>query len=117
MDHFVMLLYGDRTRRGEHSPEEMQKIIAEYREWYTKLKETGQVIGGHKLMPDDGKIIQHDTDDVIITDGPFTEAKEVLGGLFVIQAASLDEAVALARTCPHVKYGFMTHVRQIHHTA
>lgn len=117
MDQFIMFLYDDRTRRGQHSPEEMQKIIAEYRDWYMKLKESGRVVGGHKLMPHDGKVIRHETDQPTITDGPFTETKEVLGGFFVIEASSLDEAVVIAQTCPHVRYGTKTHVRQIHHTA
>ena len=48
-----------------------------------------------------------------MTDGPFAESKEVLGGFFIIAAASYDEAVEIAKTSPHVKYGASTHVRQI----
>jgi hypothetical protein len=48
-----------------------------------------------------------------VTDGPFAESKEVLGGYFTINAASYDEAVTIARTCPHIVYGCATHVRRI----
>jgi hypothetical protein len=49
---------------------------------------------------------------VAVTDGPFTEGKEVMGGLFVIEAGSYDEAVAIADGCPHLDFGSIE-VREI----
>ena len=42
---------------------------------------------------------------VSVVDGPYSEAKEILGGYFAIEAADYDEAVAISRDCPHLKYG------------
>jgi hypothetical protein len=50
---------------------------------------------------------------VRVTDGPFSEAKEVLGGYFLITAASYDEAVRRAGDCPHLEYGGTIEVRQV----
>jgi hypothetical protein len=48
-----------------------------------------------------------------VTDGPYSEAAEVLGGYFAIEAASYDEAVEIARTCPHLTGGQWIEVRQV----
>ncbi len=42
---------------------------------------------------------------LVVTDGPYTEVKDIVGGVFVIEAASYDDAVALASGCPHLEYG------------
>jgi hypothetical protein len=47
-------------------------------------------------------------------DGPFAEAKEVIGGYFVIQAADYAEAVRLSTECPHLRYGGRIELREIH---
>ena len=44
---------------------------------------------------------------VVVTDGPFTETKEVIGGFFMIEAKDRREAVAIAKRCPHIKVGFV----------
>ncbi len=68
---------------------------------------------GEMLAEVGGKIVARGDRGVTVTDGPFAESKEVLGGLFVINAASYEEAVEIAKTCPHAKCGTSTHIRQI----
>ena len=50
---------------------------------------------------------------VRVTDGPYAEVKEVVGGYFLIRASSYDVAVEIARTCPHLRYGGRIEVRQV----
>jgi hypothetical protein len=49
----------------------------------------------------------------ILTDGPFTETKEIIGGYFVIQAASMEEAMEVSRTCPHLAYEGRVQIREL----
>ncbi len=51
------------------------------------------------------------------TDGPFAEAKEVIGGIFTIDADSYDEAVEISKDCPHLKYGGWIEVREVEPTS
>ena len=50
---------------------------------------------------------------VRVVDGPYAEAKEVVGGYFLIEAADYDEAVEISKGCPHLKYGGRIELRQI----
>jgi hypothetical protein len=51
----------------------------------------------------------------LVTDGPFAEAKEVMGGVFILEAADYNQAVELAKTCPHMDFGTIE-VRQFERT-
>jgi hypothetical protein len=66
-------------------------------------------------MDGEGRVLQKQNGKLSVIDGPFAEAKEVLGGFFVIEAANYDEAVEAAKTCPHMEFGTIE-VRQIEKT-
>ena len=51
--------------------------------------------------------------EITVTDGPYTETKEVLGGFFIVSADSYEEAIEITGTCPHMKYGVRAIVRQV----
>ncbi len=95
------------------SAEEIQSIIAEYVAWREAVADRGQLIGGEKLADEGGKWLVPEGHHTEVTDGPYTEAKEVLGGYFAIQADDYEAAVELAKGCPHLKYGGRIEVRQI----
>ena len=113
MKQFVLLLPSLTARYEEWSPEELQRIVQEYGEWAAQLGAEGKLLGGHKLTSSGGKVLRRTGEEVQVVDGPFAEAKEVLGGLFVIQAESEAEAVEVARTCPHLRYHEGIEVREI----
>lgn len=83
------------------SPEEMQGVVSRYNAWAQSMAEQGRLRGGYKLEDGTGRQMVGRT----VTDGPFPETKEVVGGVFVIAAANYDDAVALASTCPHLDFG------------
>ncbi len=113
MSKFVMMLFDNPADFADFSPEQMQQVVQEYGSWAEQMAKEGKFVSGEKLTEDGGKIIARRGDGITVTDGPFAESKEVLGGIFIIQAASYDDAVEIAKTSPHVKYGASTHVRQI----
>jgi hypothetical protein len=87
------------------SPEEIQKLIEQYGAWSGKVAAAGNMIGGHKLREEGGKRMLQTAGKLAVTDGPYAETKEVIGGVFLINAASYDDAVKIASDCPHLRFG------------
>ena len=79
--------------------------------WFKKLTERGQVIGGHPLEAA-GKVVSGKNGRVV-SDGPFAESKEAVGGYFMLKVNSIDEAVAIAKECPGLAYGVKVEVRGV----
>lgn len=110
MSRFLLLLNENPSQNPEWSPEEMQAIIRRYQAWRESLG--ARVLDGQKLKDEGGKVLRSAETAVRVLDGPYTEAKEVLGGFFLIEADSYEHAVELAQGCPHLDYGWIT-VREI----
>ena len=70
-------------------------------------------MGGEKLKDEGGKIMRQEKNQVKVVDGPYSETKEVIGGYFIVKADSYAQAVELAKSCPHIKYGPKIEVREI----
>jgi len=113
MPGFILLLHQSPSKFRDLAPEEIQQIIARYKAWREELVHRNQLRGGEKLTNDGGRRLRIQAGQVSVTDGPYSEAAEVLGGYFAIEAADYDEAVAIARTCPHLTGGQWIEVRQI----
>ena len=113
MRKFLLLLHMSPSRFNKLSPEEIQKIIASYVAWREDLVKRNKMLGGEKLTNEGGKQLRNDSGKVTVTDGPYSELQEVLGGFFMIQAADYAEAVAIASTCPHILGGQRIEVRQV----
>ena len=92
------------------SPEEMQSHMQKWFAWVEELKKKGRYLSGEPLNPG-GKMVSGPKKSV--TDGPFTEGKEVIGGFFIINAKSYDEAAEMAKDCPDFNYGGTVEVRQV----
>jgi hypothetical protein len=110
MAQFMLLLYGDPSRWQKLSPEEMQKATEKYLAWVNKS------IDAKRLSDDVGKVIDSHGGKPRVTDGPYSEAKEALGGYYTIEAANYDEAVQIALTHPQVEYGSAIVIRQVYGT-
>jgi len=111
MPQFILLLRDERRPGNGFSPEEMQKLVQRYGDW-----RRSKATGGQKLTDGEGRVLRKSNGKPSIIDGPFAEAKEVMGGFFVIEAANFDEAVETAKTCPHMEFGSIE-VRQIQKTS
>lgn len=105
MSKYLLLLHDDPSGFMSLSPEEMQKAIEKYIAWGDRLRASGVIVDGHKLRDEPGKVVRRGGGAVRATDGPHTESKEVLGGFYVIEADSYDDAVARTADCPHLDFG------------
>ena len=90
------------------SPEEIQQAIDQFYAWYDALLAEGKVKAGQRLTPA-GKLVTRER----TLDGPFSEAKEVVGGYWFFVAASLEEAAALAAQNPCLRCGLAYEVRPV----
>lgn len=115
MPRYLLLLHENPAVFADTSPAEFEAIIRDYTAWSAALRAKGQLLQGEKLKDEGGRRIRRGSAGLLVSDGPFAEAKDVVGGLFVLQAASYDDAVAMAQTCPHLRFGEVE-VREIDET-
>jgi hypothetical protein len=87
------------------SPEEMQRKVESYQAWVAKFKSSGRYVSGEKLGDEGGKVLGVQNGRRSIVDGPYIEAKEVVGGYFLFRAANYEEALELTRDCPFLQDG------------
>src|SRR6185369_7158828 len=113
MPNFMLLLHQSPSKFQDLSPQDMQKIIAKYTAWREELVRQNRMRGGEKLTNDGGRRLRIQGDKISITDGLYSEAAEVVGVFFTIEAKDYDEAVAIARTCPHLTGTQWIEVRQV----
>ena len=106
-----MLLLRGGVANAELSPEQMQQLIGKYMRWIERLREKDQFVAGEPLE-DAGKVLSGKHGQTV-TDGPFTEAKEAIGGYFILRARDFDEAVEIAKGCPIFESGGTCEVRPI----
>ena len=97
MARFVLMLRDNGAFPTDMSAEEMQAIIGRYKAWGDKVRTTG----GNKLKDGEGRVIKRGS----VTDGPYVESKEVIGGFQIIEARDYDEAVRLSKDHPHLDFG------------
>jgi hypothetical protein len=92
------------------SPEQMQAILGAWMTWIEKFRKSGQMVdAGDGLLPA-GKVLHPGG---VVTDGPYMESKEVLGGYSVLSVDTLDAALAIARECPAAHSGGTIEIRQL----
>jgi hypothetical protein len=114
MPKYMLFLHEDQGQFADRAREEMMRVIKEYSAWATKMREEKRFVGGEKLAEDAGKVLRSKNGRIMVTDGPYAESKEIVGGFFTIMAKSYDEACEIAKECPHLKYGGRVEVREIH---
>ncbi len=113
MAQYIMLLHQNANPPGDMSAEQIQAVVGEYRAWSEQIGAAGKLAGGQKLADDAGKVVRQGDGGVAVTDGPFGESKEVIGGFFLINAGDYAEAAEIAKTCPHVAYGGAIELRKV----
>ena len=100
MAQYMILIYDDEVSWAGAAPGAMEEIVAEHTAFKNSYQE--HLVDGHGLHPTTtATCVRTDsTGELLVTDGAFAETKEALGGYYVIEAANLDEAIAIARHVP-----------------
>ncbi len=105
MANFMLVLHDRLDGFSTLSHDEMMAMIKEYTAWTEKMLAEGRFLGGEKLKDEPGRQIMAGKSGIETHVGPFTETGEMIGGYMTISANDYDEAVEIAKTCPHAKYG------------
>jgi hypothetical protein len=113
MPKFMMLLHDNPASYASLSPEEMQKVIQKYIAWGDRMRKTGALKDSNKLMDDNGKVLRRKGSEVRVTDGPYSETKEILGGYYLVEVDNYEQVAALAQDSPAFEFGGAIEVRQI----
>jgi hypothetical protein len=116
MAEYMLLLHDAEAFGSRFSPDEMQLIIQRYSAWSKRTAQSGHLLGGNKLTEGAGRVLKKRDDQLAVTDGPYTESKEIIGGFFHIKADDYQHAVRIASDCPHLEYGTIE-IREIERTA
>ena len=103
---FMLLIYHEEQAWNSLSEEERQQIYLEYRQLMQELKSSGQLLAGDQLQPTTtASTVRVREAKRLVTDGPFAETREQVGGYFMIEASSLDEATSIAGRIPSARMG------------
>lgn len=109
MPKYAALIYGPADQQGTGAPEDYARVMAEYNEFGEKAGAAGVIAGGEALEDTTTattlEVRGGKGGEVIHTDGPFAETKEVLGGFYLLDCPNLDEALEWAAQIPGAWYG------------
>lgn len=101
MKEFLFLFRGGDSAIADQSPEQTQVHMQKWMKWMGSLGEQGRLVGAQPLDTS-GKQVQGTK--MMVTDGPFMEGKEMVGGYLICKAESYDEAVHIAKDCPVLEF-------------
>jgi hypothetical protein len=100
MARFLFVYRGPKEQHEhEMAPEQMQQIMESWMAWIGKGFEEGWMVDAGDALKLEGKVVN---DAKVVSDGPFVESKEIVGGYSIVKCDSFDAAAELAKTCPAV---------------
>jgi hypothetical protein len=113
MPKFLLILRGDPDAWRHKSPDAIQELIASFETWAGKLLAERRFLDGKKLADGEGRVLLQDGETVRVTDGPFGESKELVGGFHLIEADDYAHAVALCRDHPELSIRGSVEIRRL----
>lgn len=112
MDEFI-LIFRHEDGSKVASPEQIQVWMKQTMDWINGIASQNKFKGGHGLAFDGSRLVHHKG---LVTNGPFGDVKETLGGFIIVEAESVEEAVAFAQGCPVLQgEGNTVEVRRLVH--
>lgn len=110
MSEFIYL-YRNGQRMPGTSPEQMQQQMQKWMTWMKELSEKGHIKDPGHPLESSGKLVQGPAKTV--TDGPFAEAKDIIGGYTLVEASDINRAAELSKGCPIFDVGGYVEVRPV----
>jgi len=110
MKDFLLVYRMDYTAVPQGTPEEMQAMMMRWMDWIGSIASQNKLIDKGNRLESSGKVLKAND---VVTNGPYSEIKESIGGYSLIKADSYTEAVELAKGCPILSVGGNVEVREI----
>ena len=106
MTTYLLMIYENEKRWADVSKEQGAKMMGDYKAFTDSIKTSGNFVAGEALRPTSSATTVRVKDGKrLTTDGPFAETKEQLGGIYLVKAKNLDEAIAMASRIPAAQHG------------
>lgn len=104
--HYMLLIYGEESMWAKLSPDQLSAEMGAYMAYTQDLAKAGILISGDELQPvASAKTVSVADGKQKVVDGPFAETKEALGGYYLINVETIEDALAWAAKCPGARYG------------
>lgn len=110
MNTYMLLLRQEKIDFSSYTSEDFERIVAEFDKWNAAMIARSQLLLSANLKDGEGRVVRGGQS---AQDGPFTEIREAVTGIFVVEAEDLEAAARLAAACPFVKRGGSVEVRMI----
>ena len=111
MKEFLFVFRNDYNSAPQGSAEEMQAITKRWMDWVGSIAAQNKLADRGNRLKDSGKVVRAKN---IVTDGPYTEIKETIGGYIMVKADTIEQATELAKGCPIISFGGNVEVREVH---
>lgn len=109
MNEFLLIFRRELNKSGlQPSPEQLQKMMKEWQNWMGSIAAQNKLVSSGNRLADEGKVV---SPGAVVTNGPYVEIKEAIGGYIMIRAESLEEAAEISKTCPILIVGGSVEVR------
>ncbi len=106
MPQYMLLIYDDEAQRATATEQDMAGLMQEYVAYTDSLTQRGAMKEGAALDPiSTARTVRVRDGQALVVDGPFAETKEQLGGFYMIECDTIDQAIEAAKMCPGAKYG------------
>jgi len=103
---YLLLIYGNEAQMKKQSEAERNAILNEFGEFTQSIAKSGHLRGGNELnVTSTAKTVRVRDKKKMVTDGPFAETKEQLGGYYLVEAKDADEAISIAARIPSARWG------------
>jgi hypothetical protein len=104
--HYLCLIYGDEQAFNGATDEERNAVMGDYMVFTESIEKSGNMVAGNALQPTaTATTVRVRNGETLVTDGPFAETKEQLGGYYLIDAKDADEAISIAARIPGARHG------------
>ncbi|MCB9885123.1 MAG: hypothetical protein H6838_06495 [Planctomycetes bacterium] len=113
MPKFLLILRGDPDVWQHRDAAQMQELVECFEAWAGRLMAERRFLDGKKLADGDGRVIARDASGVKVSDGPYGETKELVGGFHLIEADSYEHAVELCQDHPELTIGGTVEIRRL----
>jgi hypothetical protein len=111
MNEFLLVFRrSEVSGEPQQSPEQLQAVMKPWQDWIGNIAAQNKLVNSGNRLSSEGRVVKSDT---VITNGPYVEIKEAIGGYIIVRADSIDEAAEFARDCPILKMNGNVEVRTI----